>query len=156
MEKPKFGVAVVMQRRPIQNRWQSEIWEPWGVLTAQPAGEPRLLLDDGTTQQWLYPGFELVLHRDECEGYWLNVSSPEPRVFVRWSMHGDRAVPELLTLSYDEASRWMDGGAQVDAVAMAPELFAWLGDYVENNYRPEPKKRIRPQSFKHPKDRAQS
>jgi len=154
MEKPKFGVAVVMQRRPTQNRWQTEIWEPWGVLTGQPAGAPRLLLDDGTTQQWLHAGFELVLHRDECEGYWLNVSSPEPRVFVRWSMHGDSGVPEMLTLSYDEASRWMDGGAQVDAVAMAPELFAWLGDYVENNYRPEPKKRIRPQSFKHPKDRA--
>jgi hypothetical protein len=156
MANPKLSVAVIMQRRPTRNRWQSELWEPLGVLAGYPAGAPQLLRDDGAAQQWLYPGFEVTLRRDECEGYWLNVSSPEPRVFVRWSVEEGHAVPEMLTLSYDEASRWMDGGAQVDAVAMAPELFAWLGQYVEDHYRPEPKKRVRPQSFKHPKDRARS
>jgi hypothetical protein len=37
---------------------------------------------------------------------------------------------------------------------MPPELVLWLGNYVRDNYRPEPKKRIRPRSFMHPKDRA--
>ena len=32
-------------------------------------------------------------------------------------------------------------------VAMPPEIYAWVGDYVEKNYRPEPKKRQRPKSF---------
>ena len=36
---------------------------------------------------------------------------------------------------------------------MPPEIFAWVGEYVEQNYRPEPKKRIKPRSFVHPKDR---
>jgi hypothetical protein len=36
---------------------------------------------------------------------------------------------------------------------MPPEIFAWVGDYVEHNYRPEPQKRIKPRSFRHPKDR---
>ena len=47
----------------------------------------------------------------------------------------------------------MDGGHSVDSVAMPAEIFAWLGDYVEKNYRPEPEKRIKPRSFVHPKDR---
>jgi hypothetical protein len=41
----------------------------------------------------------------------------------------------------------------VDSVPMPPEIFAWVGEYVEQNYRPEPKKRIKPRSFVHPKDR---
>ncbi|MGA8049093.1 MAG: DUF3305 domain-containing protein [Burkholderiales bacterium] len=154
MEKPKFPVAVVMQRRPIDNRWQSEVWEPWAVLSGQPAGgEPRLLVDDRGTQQWLHPGFELVLHRDETEGYYLNVSVPGSRVFILWRMDGERALPLAVTASYNEAGRWLDAGHSVDGVAMPPEIFAWVGDYVEKNYRPEPKKRVRPRSFMRPGDR---
>ena len=42
---------------------------------------------------------------------------------------------------------------QVPFVAMPAEIFAWVGDYVENNYRPQPEKRFKPRSFVHPKDR---
>jgi hypothetical protein len=64
------------------------------------------------------------------------------------------AVPQFATVSYDEASRWMDGGEHVDSVGMPAALFAWVGEFVEKNYRREPKKRIKPQSFLSPKDRA--
>ena len=47
-----------------------------------------------------------------------------------------------------------DAGDQVDPVPFPPDLLTWLGDYVRDNYKPEPKKRIRPRSFMHPKDRA--
>jgi hypothetical protein len=62
-------------------------------------------------------------------------------------------VPQFLTASYNEASRWMDGGEHVDSVPMPPALFAWVGGYVETHYRPEPKERIKPRSFLHPRDR---
>lgn len=152
MEKPRFPVAVVMQRRALENRWVDCAWEPWGVLPDQP-GAPRLLVDDGVIAQWLHPGFTLVLHRDEAEGYYLNVSAPSPRVFVLWRMDDDRGVPLDVTVSFEEAGRWLDGGHSVDGVAMPAEIFAWVGDWVEKNYRPEPKKRIKPRSFQHPKDR---
>lgn len=155
MEKPQFAVAVVMQRRSTANRWQSEVWEPWGVLPGYTGDrEPRLLVDQPGLQQWLHPGFSLVLHRDEAEGYYLNVSTDNPRVFVLWRMDGERGVPLEVTASYDEGGRWLDGGHSVDGVAMPPDVFAWVGEYVEKNYRPEPKKRIKPRSFMHPKDRA--
>ena len=152
MEKPRFPVAVVMQRRALENRWVDCAWEPWGVLPDQP-GEPRLLVEDGSVKQWLHPGFTLVLHKDEAEGYYLNVSAPSPRVFVLWRMDEDRGLPLDVTVSFEEAGRWLDGGHSVDGVAMPAEIFAWVGDWVEKNYRPEPKKRIKPRSFKHPKDR---
>jgi hypothetical protein len=155
MGEPEISLAVIMQRRAIQNRWQSEVWEPLGVvLNHAGASEPQLLVEEGGIAQWLHPGFTLKLFRDETEGYYLNVSSNEPRVFVMWRMEDDLGVPKFVTLSYNEASRLMDGGEQVDNMAMPAELLAWVGAYVEEHYRPEVKKRTRPQSFVSPKLRA--
>lgn len=153
MGKPSFPISVVMQRRAVQNRWIDCVWEPWSVLPGQVDGAPRLLVRNESVAQWLHPGFTLLLHRDEAEGYYLNVSGPEPSVFVLWRMEGEQALPVEVTVSSDEAGRWLDGGHSVDRVAMPPQIFAWVGDYVEHNYRPQPTKRIKPRSFRHPKDR---
>jgi uncharacterized protein DUF3305 len=153
VEKSGFRVAVVMQRRQLQSRWADASWEPVGVVPGYPTGEPRILVEEAGIAQWLHPGFTLVIHRDEAEGYYLNVSGPQPSVFVLWRMEGEQALPLDVTVSSDEAGRWLDGGHSVDRVAMPPEIFAWLGEWVENNYRPQPKVRIKPRSFKHPKDR---
>ena len=158
MEKPTRTLAVIMQRRVTQNRWESVVWEPWSVLESDEiAGEPRLLVDQPDLQQWLHAGFELAIHRDETEGYYLNVSSGSPRVFVLWRMdeERDKAIPLQVTASYYEGGRWLDGGNSVDSVTMPPEVFAWVGEYVEKNYRPEPRKRIKPRSFLHPKYRSE-
>ena len=152
MEKPKFPIAVVMQRRVSQSRWVDHVWEPIGVLSGH-EGAPRQLVDRPDVKQWLHPGFALVLHRDELEGYYLNVSASEPRVFVLWRMEGENGLPLDVTVSSEEGGRWLDGGHSVDALAMPADIFAWVGEYVENNYRPEPKQRIKPRSFVHPKDR---
>ena len=148
-------VAVIMQRRALANRWQSEAWEPAGVLQGYDSETAsRVLVDGENLKQWLYPGFELSLVLSEAEGYYHNVSSNQPCVFVLWRMEDGKAVPQFTTVSYDEASRWMDGGESVDRVPMTPELFTWVGEFVEKNYRFTPKKRIKPQSFLSPKDRA--
>ena len=142
-----------MQCRPSKSRWADVVWEPWGVLPDGAAGAPRRLREEAGVAQWLHPGFALVLHRDESDGYYFNVSASHPRVFVLWRMEGEQALPLDVTVSSEEAGRWLDGGHAVDGVAMPPEIFAWLGDWVEKNYRPEPQQRIKPRSFKHPKDR---
>ena len=153
MEKPNFPLAVVMQRRPAQSRWAEVIWEPFGVVPGYSGSEAKLLVEHDGVVQWLHPGFKLELHRDETEGYYQNVSASDPRVFVLWRMEGEDALPLDVTASSDEAGRWLDGGHGVDGVPMPAEIYAWVGDYVEKNYRPEPKKRIKPRSFMHPKDR---
>jgi hypothetical protein len=153
VDKPSKRVAVVMQRRAIENRWQSEVWEAAGVLVNYPGTEPRPLFDSPALSQWLYPGFDVVLRRAEAEGYFHNVAATRPSVFVLWRAESGRAVPHYVTVSYDEASRWMDGGAQVDGVPMPADMAGWLRTYVEQNYRPEPKKRLRPKSFLAPHER---
>jgi hypothetical protein len=160
MYESSIPVAVIMQRRALDNRWQSETWEPFGIVLNHVSEDgrsaPSRLVEEGAITQWLHPGFELKLFRDETEGYYLNVSSNEPRVFVMWRLEEGVGVPQLVTVSYNEAGRLMDGGEQVEAVPMPPEVMAWVGQYVEDHYRPEVKKRRRPQSFVSPKERSGS
>jgi hypothetical protein len=158
MQRPELNVAVVMRRRMLDNPWQSELWEVAGVLAPYhgPA-EARPIVEHEGDSQWLHPGLALRLYRDEGEGYYMNISTAEPRVFVMWRMDGGRAVPQFVTASYHEASGWMDSGEEVGSVPMQPELVQWVAEFVRHNYRPEPKKkRIRPQSFRDPADRAKS
>ncbi|HEX2200324.1 MAG TPA: DUF3305 domain-containing protein [Burkholderiales bacterium] len=154
MEKSSKRVAVIMQRRALESRWQSEAWEPVGVLSDyEGEAAARLIVEEGATTQWLHPGFEIELRRDEADGYYMNMSTDQPSVFILWRMEQERAVPQYVTVSYAEAGRWMDAGERVDRVALPTELWSWVGGYVERNYKPEPKKKRRPQSFRKPQDR---
>ena len=155
MEKPRLSIAIVMQRRASNSRWVDHVWEPWGVISGY-EGEKAAhqLVNETDIAQFIHPGFELRLDKTEAEGYYLNVAGMEPRVFVLWRMDGESALPLQVSVSADEAARWLDGGHSVDGVTMPPEIYAWVGAFVEANYRPEPRKRIKPRSFMHPKDRA--
>ena len=37
----------------------------------------------------------------------------------------------------------MDGGEMVDAVPLLPEVRAWMQPFVDANYKPEPKRKVR-------------
>jgi hypothetical protein len=98
----------------------------------------------------------LELFRDQAEGYYLNLSSGAPVWFVVWRIDDadpSQAAPETVSLSYNEAGRWLDAQERVDNVPLAPDLAAWLQAYTDEHYRPEPKKRQRPQSFRAPDER---
>jgi len=143
--------AVIMERTALRNRWQSESWKPAAVVPDRELqGSPaRLLLEEGTRVQWLHPGFVLRLYTDEAEGYYLNLYSPSAFIFVGWEERDGLGVPTIVTASYNEAARMMDGGANVDGVPMPAEWIPWLADFVRMHYRPETKKKgIRPPSFK--------
>lgn len=151
MEKKSFKVSVVMERIATGNRWQSEKWQLAGVLPGDDqASAPRTLVDRDGLLQRLHPGFSMTIFPDEAEGYFLNVTAPEPRVFVMWRMNEDEteAIPHTVTLSYNEAARLMDAQEKVESVAMPDDVFAELVEWVEANYKPpEKKQRIRPKSF---------
>ena len=148
LDRPTRKISIILQREVMHNRWETHRWQLHGVVP-DVGGEPRDIHQDAESLQRLYPGFELTLFRDEAEGYYLNVSSPQPSVFV--AVRTDEATgdvyPFSATLSYNEAARRMDGGEVVERISAWPELVAWMGQWVEDNYRPEVKKRRRPQSF---------
>lgn len=147
-EKPSRRVSIVLERRSVESRWATHQWQAVSAM-GDVGGAPRVLLDRDGILQMAYPGFEVTLHGDEAEGYYLNMSSEEPCLFVsvRTDEGADEPYPFMVTASYNEAARWMDGGERVDKVAIDLEFAAWIGEWVEANYRPEPKKRIRPRSF---------
>ena len=158
IDRPSIRVAVVMEREAQPNRW-----EDWRFALADVVvddggfGEaPRVLRDDGKRRQSLYPGFALTLFADESEGYYLNLSSGAPVWFVMWRVDDEdpsEARPEAVSLSYNEAGRWLDAQERVDNVPLPAELVAWLQDFTDAHYRPEPKKRKRPASFLPPEER---
>ena len=141
-------MAVILERESVESRWESHRWQLLGVVP-DTGGEVRDILRHDKHLQRLFPGIEVTLYRDEAEGYFLNVSSEAPSVFV--ALRIDEATSEpypfQATLSYNEAARWMDSSERVERVPVWPELFAWMGEWVEANYRPEPKKRRKPRSF---------
>lgn len=147
-ERPTLAVGVVMERRVVTSgRWETVRWEPAGVVP-DPGGEPRIIVDEPGRTHWLHPGFEIVLYRDEAEGYYLNLTTPTPYVFVMWREADERGVPHIVTVSYNEAGRMLDGGERVDGVPMPADVAGWVARFAEEHYKPEPKKRIRPPSFK--------
>lgn len=171
----KLQLAIVMRKEFIDNPWQSYRWTldevvfdigqfshktPDYVLSNRPA---TCMRRDDKSEQWLFTGFELELFKDEAEGYYLNAISTNPAWFVMWRLEdhpdGDDpiAVPHFLSVSYNEAGRLLDGGETVENVPLDSETSAWLSNFVQENYKPEPKKRARPASFKgayRPKDEA--
>jgi hypothetical protein len=155
---PTLHVAVIMERQTRPNRW-----EEWRfrladiVLDDGQFGElPRTLRDDGQLMQRLFPQLAVSLHRDEAEGYYLNLSSGAPVWFVMWrtdEADPSLAWPELVTLSYNEAGRLLDAQERVDNLPLPADVCAWLQAYADEHYRPEPKRRKRPMSFLPPQER---
>ena len=148
IERPTQRIAVLLQREAVESRWETHRWDLLDVVP-DVGGPVRTIVEDERVLQRLHPGHELVLFRDEAEGYYLNVSSEVPSVFVslRMDESSGEPYPFLATLSYNEAARWMDSNERVERVPAWPGLAAWMGEWVEANYRPEPKKRQRPRSF---------
>ena len=156
--RPAIRVAVVMEREANPNQWEAWRYRLIDVVPhEQGFGEtPRVLRDDGKVQRALYPNFTLELFRDEAEGYFLNLRTGTPVWFVMWRIDDEdpsRAWPETVSVSYNEAGRWLDAQERIDNVPLPADLTEWLQAYTDEHYRPEPKKRRRPQSFLAPGQR---
>ena len=157
-ERPGIELAVVMERETAPNRWEDWHHRPAEVLLYEDAfgTEPRVLRDDGRFRRTLHPGFNLELFRDECEGYHLNLSSGAPVWFVMWRSDDEdpsRAWPEIVSVSYHEAGRWLDAQEHVDNLPLPAEVVTWLQSFNDEHYRPEAKQRRRPASFLPPEQR---
>ena len=150
MTPARFPVSVVVQCTPLASRWQSERWEPVAVEAAQgdPATAARTPFAlDATGKLFRFDAHAIELHRSEAEGYFLDTTSAEPKVFVMWRACDEQQTPpirpEVITVSYNEAARLMDGGERVDAVPMPPAILAWLVPFVSEHYKPEPRRKVR-------------
>jgi hypothetical protein len=142
----QFSIAVIIEKRRLDNPWVAEQWEAIGVVPAFGRADgvpPERIYADAERERFLSGRFDLELFRDEAANYHLNLTSAEPRVFVLWRPVDDIACPVAVSLSYGEAARWLDSGEQCDGVPMPQEIADWLGDFVNTHYKPAPRKKIR-------------
>ena len=177
-ERPSIDVAVVMRKEKVlgrASRWQTWRWVLSEVLTGDlasgdlsPDGEtpgntlraPRLLYDNDSGQSWLHTGFKAELFKDDAEGYYLNVTTGAPCWFVFWRMEHEAqfadepiAIPQVVTLSYHDAGRWLDAQETVEQVPASADIVAWVRAFVEQHHVVEQKRRKRHESFKALTDR---
>jgi hypothetical protein len=151
MSALRFSVAVVIERVPLSNRWVSEQWRVATVECNDAPPGPVKVDDNAAGTRWRFGGHAIELHRSESEGYFLNLTAPDPKVFVMRRMNEDdggsdddpKWRPQLVTVSYNEAARLLDGGEQVDAVALPDSIRDWMQPFVAEHYRPEPKRKSR-------------
>jgi hypothetical protein len=150
MQAAQIPVDVIMERVPLHNRWASEQWQPAAVLTAE-AGDSgaspiEAMAEVGGRRRWRCRGDSVELHPTEAEGYFLNLTAPQPKAFVMWRMYDEGeppARPVLVTLSYNEAGRFMDGGEKVDGVPLPAALADWMRPFISAHYRPEPRRKVK-------------
>ena len=145
-----YPLAVIMERVRLNHRWATEKWETKGVVRdLDPSGSHEtVIVHDENTTQMLFRGIPLRLERAEAEGYYLNITSPEPKLFVLWRMDNEIARPVFLSVSYNEGTRWADSGENVDGVALPADLLPWMAQFAAEHYQPEPKKKPRYASSK--------
>jgi Protein of unknown function (DUF3305) len=159
MDSQSLICKVVMERVPTKSRWEATRWQVADVSVDEGTGNIERQSLPGDVLRVTHPGVVLNMFRDEAEGYFLNVGSPEPSIFVVWRWNADEteAIPYMLTLSYNEAARLMDAQEKVERVPMPEPLLAALSQWVETNYDPPKKKqRIRPKSFESKEGRYKS
>ena len=162
----ELRLAVILQRDRLHSEWQRWSWSVRDVLQANDGGPmPRCLVWNAAGSQWLFGSYGLELHRDEGEGYHLNLTSPSPSWFVWWTgpadpdcddprvQSGGWPAVQAITLSYNEVARWMDAGETVEVVPLPGAVTNWLAAFTAMSYRSEPRRRVRPQSFLAPQER---
>lgn len=171
-DRPRLTVAVVMRREPVAG--PQARWMPWRWVLADVLAQAELGLPDDVTepqriedtqaqaaqgvQHWVFPGMPLELYRDDAEGLFLNLSTERPAVWVMWRPDESGApealpAPQIVTLSYTDAGRWLDAQERVDQVPAPAAMVEWLRAFVAEHYQPEAKRRKRPESFRSLTDR---
>jgi hypothetical protein len=136
-----FAVSVIMQQSPSNSLWQSYYWQAVGVLAAEQQAaigqKVELIHQQGPVSRYLHPGFTLRLHLDECESYYHNLLSPEPRCYVvATEAEEDSPVPFLVSFSFDEAHAYLEGDEIVYAVDVPAEIYRWAEAFVLAHYVP--------------------
>lgn len=149
-----FDVAVVVEYRATPgNRWQEGRWQVSGVVAgSRPGNEAagsRQLHAATRGKQYLWTGLQVRLFRDDAESYYCNLVSDNPRLFIICRQEaGEPPRPAIATLSYGEASSYMETDALVESVGMPPELYRWVEQYVLEHYVPVKRRKRRRDDWK--------
>jgi Protein of unknown function (DUF3305) len=139
-------LGVVVERRELDNRWQTHSWRPVAVIPgAPPIDAWRELARGDRFVRWHAATLPLELHRTETEAYRVNLSGRSPAIYVvlrkvRPSERsaGNDVAPFLVTASPYEAEGYLEGEDLVEAAPMPEGLTAWVQAFIQRHHVDEP------------------
>ena len=140
-------VSVVLQRTiDTSKRWVLPNWTAFAVITGEHIrqDEQKMLIhEDGMISRYFWGGLIVHLYKDGSEGYWYNLLSDTPFLFVVCEgEQGEKEVePAFVTANQDEATGYMESDRLVLSLPMPVEIRDILERYVITHYIPQEKKK---------------
>ena len=127
-------VAVIVERRAVDNPWIDYSWKAVEVLPAAPLAAPWSTLAGGPGwTRYLAGVAQLAMYRKETETYKYNIEADVPAVYVFLRRVDDEPGLRLLgaTVCVGEVEAHSDAGDDiVEAVPMPPEVRDWVTEFV--------------------------
>lgn len=145
--KVVIPVSVVLQRKLNNDSpWGLPQWSAYAIICEKQAGVDAgrvLIHDDGVHIRYLWTGLSVHLYKDGNEGYWYNLLSDKPYLFVVCDGNqGDMDIePAFVTANQDEATGDMEAERIVLEIGMPDEMCSVVERYVVSHYVPEIKKK---------------
>ncbi len=145
-----MAIGVVLERRDIDNRWQSVSWHAVAVIPGAPEiDEPSVLGEGPGWVRYHAATLALELHRGETEGYKHNISNeavPVVYVLLRFDedVANDAPRPDLVTVCPHEAQAYLESAGTdelVDPVPMPEGVAGWVRDFIAEHHVEEPFKK---------------
>ena len=128
-----FPIAVDFAVSRSTTAGSRERWEPFAVEFTPVEGaacRPAVASALDATGASMAIRMHVRAPRSEAEGYYLNLTSSDPKAFVMWRLTRGGRTPPLapvrVTVSYNEAARSLDGGETVDPVPMPAGISCWM------------------------------
>ena len=140
-------VSAVLQRKlDSESPWGLPQWSAYAIICENKSGaaaDKVLIHDDGTYVRYLWTGMSVHLYKDGNEGYWYNLLSDKPYLFVvcDGSPNDMEIEPVFVTANQDEATGDMEAERIVLEIAMPDKMHNIVERYVVTHYVPEVKKK---------------
>ncbi len=143
----KIPVAVVLQRKiDASKKWVYPSWSVAAIMAGENIQQKKQELapdEIEDTMRSFHDGLSLELFKDGSEGYWYNLLSDEPYLFV--ICEGEQGAmqiePMLVTANQDEATGHLESDDIVLSIKMPDEIRDLLERYVVDHYQPVVKKK---------------
>ncbi len=143
----KISVSVILRREIDRTkRWGYPTWSVEGILTGEETGQSGEHMSGSDSEDSVtsfHDGLLLELFKDGSEGYWYNLLSEEPYLFV--VCEGEQSAmqiePVFVTANQDEATGHLESDDIVLPVVMPESIRDLLERYVVNHYEPAIRKK---------------
>lgn len=146
-------VSVILERAIDRSKkWVVPQWKFFAVVTGEHIhqGDQKVLIhEDEIHCRYIWGGLVLKLYKDGTEGYWYNLLSDTPYLFVVCDgEEGEMDVePGFITANQDEATGYMESDRIVLSIAMPVEICDIVERFVVSHYFPEQKKKRKRQNW---------